>query len=177
MVLLIASLIVIDVFIVGAYFGVARIVERIEHTDLETEERGNVAAYAFGAWKDYPIFGSGLGSFHVVFPRYRGQDVAELYTHAHNDYLQFAVETGVLGFALLGLLVGMSFLAALRAQYLRRDPLMRGISFGSMMGIIALMIPANAMTFMLVLSLAWISLYHGRAEDDRGKTTGRDQKP
>jgi hypothetical protein len=56
-----------------------------------------------------------------------------------------------------------------------------------MMGIIALMIhsavdfnlqiPANAMTFMLVLSLAWISLYHGRAEDDRGKTTGRDQKP
>jgi O-antigen ligase len=187
MVLLIASLIVIDILIIGAYFGVARIVERIERTDLETEERGNVAAYAFGAWKDYPVFGSGLGSFHVVFPRYRGQDVTELYTHAHNDYLQFAVETGIVGLALLGLLVGMSFLAALRAQYLRRDPLMRGISFGSMMGIIALMIhsavdfnlqiPANAMTFMLVLSLAWISLYHGRAADNRGKTTGRDQVP
>jgi hypothetical protein len=40
-----------------------------------------------------------------------------------------------------------------------------------------LQIPANAMTFMLVLSLAWISLYHGRAADNRGKTTGRDQVP
>ncbi len=174
MVILIASLIVIDIFIVGAYFGVERVVERIEQTRIETEQRPDVANSALAMWKDYPVFGSGLGSFHVVFPRYRGGEISDLNTHTHNDYLEFATETGIVGIALLGLLVLLSFLTALRAQIMRHDPLMRGISFGALMAIIALMIhstvdfnlqiPANALTFMLVLALAWISLYHGRGE-------------
>jgi len=174
MVVLIASLIVIDIFIVGAYFGVEQVVQRIEHTQLTAEERDEVAAHATAMWKDFPVLGSGLGSFHIVFPRYRAQDVSVLNTHAHNDYLEFAVETGAVGIALLGLLVAASLFAALRAQYLRHDPLMRGISFASIMAIVALMIhssvdfnlqiPANAMTFMLVLAFAWISLYHDRRE-------------
>ena len=172
MVILIATLIVIDLFIVGAYFGVQKVVERIEQTRLESEERGDVANYAVEMWRDYPVFGSGLGSFRSVFPRYRGPGIAELYTHTHNDYLEFACETGVVGISLLGLLVLMSFIAALRAQHLRRDPLLRGISFGSMMAITAMMIhstvdfnlqiPANALTFMLMLAFAWIALYHHR---------------
>jgi len=172
MAMLIATLVVIDVFIVGAYFGVERVVNRIEHTTLETENRDEVVIYALRMLNDYPVFGSGLGSFRVMFPRYRDPDPAELFTHVHNDYLEFACETGLVGIALLGLLVLMSFLAALRAQRIRYDPLLRGISFGSMMGIMALMmhsavdfnlqIPANALTFMLLLALAWISLYHDR---------------
>lgn len=170
MVVLIASLIVIDIFIVGAYFGVQKVLDRIEQTTLETEDRDEIAGDTLRLWKDYPVFGAGLGSFHVVFPRYSQQNLGALYTHAHNDYLQFAAETGVVGIALLGLLVFLSFLAALRAQIVRRDPLMRAISFGAMMAIIALgmhssvdfnlQIPANALTFMLVLAFAWISLYH-----------------
>ena len=76
----------------------------------------------------------------------------------------------MIGLALLGLMVLMSFVAALRAQYLRKDPVMRGVSFGAMMGILALMIhssvdfnlqiPANALTFMLLLAFAWIALFH-----------------
>jgi O-antigen ligase len=170
MVVLIASLIVIDIFIVGAYFGVQRVLNRIEQTTMQTENRPDIASDTLRMWKDYPMFGSGLGSFHVVFPRYARQDLGALYTHAHNDYLEFASETGVVGISLLGLLVLTSLLAALRAQINRHDPLMRGISFGAMMAMIALgmhstvdfnlQIPANALTFMLVLAFAWISLYH-----------------
>jgi O-antigen ligase len=173
MVVLIASLVVIDIFIVGAYFGVQKVIDRIEQTTMETEDRGDNARDTLRMWKDYPLFGAGLGSFHVVFPRYPQQDLGELYTHAHNDYLEFAAETGVVGISLLGLLVFTSFLAALRAQMIRRDRLMRGISFGAMMAIIALgmhstadfnlQIPANALTFMLLLAFAWISLFHDRA--------------
>ena len=167
MVILLVSLVLIDIFIVGAYFGVERVVERLEQTQIE-EER-HEAIQAIDVWKDYPVFGAGLGAFHVVFPRYTGAGWDVRVTTAHNDYVQFADETGVVGFTLLGLLVLMSFLVALRAQQVRRDPLMRGISFGSMMGIIALMIhswvdfnlqiPANALTFLLVLAFGWISLY------------------
>jgi len=169
MVVLLVSLVVIDLFIVGAYFGAERLVERIGQTTMETEDRDEVARYALNVWKDFPVFGSGLGSFPTVFPRYSGQGTALAYTHAHNDYAEFTAETGVVGIALLGLIVSMSLLAALRAQKLRRDPVMRGISFASIMANIALMIhslvefnlqiPANALTFMLLLAFGWISLH------------------
>lgn len=171
MAILIATLVVIDIVIVGAYFGVEKVVDRIEKTQLEDERLE--AVLVIPACQDYPVFGSGLGSFRVVFSRNRGPDLPEIYTHAHNDYVEFACETGIVGISLLGILVLMSFIAALRAQQVRYDPLLRGISFGSMMGIIALMIhsavdfnlqiPANALTFMLVLAFAWISLCHDRA--------------
>jgi len=174
MVILLVSLVVIDLLLVGTYFGTQRVIERIVQTSAETEDRGAVAGYALQMWKDYPVFGSGLGSFAAVFPRYSAEGTPMSYTHAHNDYLEFAAEVGALGLPLLGLMVAMSFAAALRAQYLRRDPLMRGLSFAAMMGILALMIhsavdfslqiPANALTFMLLLAFAWISLYHARAE-------------
>jgi O-antigen ligase len=138
---------------------------------METEDRDEVAGYALKLCRDYPAFGSGLGSFSVLFTRYGGPDLYEHFTHAHNDYIQFGCETGAAGVLPLGLMVFASFLAALRAQMLRHDPLMRGISFGAMMSMIALalhsavdfnlQIPANALTFMLVLAFAWISRFHG----------------
>jgi len=174
MVILLVSLVAVDLFIVGTYFGTRRVVERIAQTAVETEDRDEVAAYALDMWKDYPVFGSGLGSFPVVFPRYSADGTLVSYTHAHNDYLEFGAEAGAVGLSLLGLMVLMSLAVALRAQYLRRDPLMRGLSFAAMMGILALMIhssvdfnlqiPANALTFMLLLAFAWISLYHESAE-------------
>jgi len=172
MVILIATLVIVDVAVVGTYFGVERVVERIEQTQPGNERRE--AVRALDVWPDFPVFGSGLGSFHVVFPRYSGPDAGEIATHAHNDYIQFAIETGAIGVILLGLLALTSLAAALRAQYLRQEPLMRGLSFGAIMAIIALgihcavdfnlQIPAIAMTFMLVLALAWISLYHRSVE-------------
>lgn len=175
MVVVLISLIAIDVAIVGTYFGAERIVERIEQTSAQTEDRDEVAGYALNMWKDYPVFGAGLGAFPVVFPRYSAQGTQASYTHAHNDYLEFGAEVGAVGLVLLGMMVVLSFLAALRAQYLRRDIVMRGVSFGAMMGILALMIhsavdfnlqiPANAMTFMLLLAFAWVSLLCRGAED------------
>ncbi|MCX7158623.1 MAG: O-antigen ligase family protein [Proteobacteria bacterium] len=178
MVVLLVSLIAIDVFIVGAYFGTQRVVESIGHTTLQTEDRDEVAGYALRMWRDFPVFGSGLGSFPVVFPRYSAEGTLESYTHAHNDYLELAAETGLLGIGLLGLLVSFSFAAALRAQQLRKDPVMRGISFAAMMGIIALMIhstvdfnlqiPANALTFVLLLAFAWASRHCGEGQAQPG---------
>ena len=174
MVILLVSLIAVDVFLVGTYFGTQRVIERIAQTSAKAEDRSEVASWTLDMWKDYPVFGSGLGSFRVVYPRYAGEKAWWTYTHAHNDYVEFGAETGAIGLPLLALMVIMSFAAALRAQYLRRDPLMRGLSFAAMMSIISLMIhsfvdfslqiPAIALTFMLLLAFAWISLYHARSD-------------
>lgn len=168
-VILITSLIVIDMFIVGAWFGVDKLADRMAQTSLQHDaDRVEVSINTLGLLKDYPLVGGGGGSFHVVYSRYRGDGIAQYYDHAHEDYLEIMADVGVIGAGLLGLVVLLSFWAALRALYRRHDPLMRGMAFASMMGIIALLIhstvdfnlqiPANAATFMVVLALGWIAL-------------------
>jgi O-antigen ligase len=175
-VVLLASLVVLDLAIVGSWFGVEKLAARLEATTAEdVQEREEPAAYALGLIRDYPVFGSGAGTFYVAFPAYRPEKVVNFYDYAHNDYVQLAAETGVVGLGLLGLAVLLSLVAALRAQWVRHDPLMRGISFASIMGIVAILIhssvdfnlqiPANAALFMVILALAWISLHLARRED------------
>jgi putative inorganic carbon (HCO3(-)) transporter len=169
-VILIASLVIIDIFLIGTWFGVEKVVERIEQTSMETEHRPEMYGHVRDQWSDYALTGSGLGSFYAVFPKYKTElEAGGFYTHAHNDYLEFASETGIIGLALLGAVVLLSWGTAVLAQYRRRDPLMRGISFAAIMGITALMIhstvdfnlqiPANALTFMVLLAMAWMSLH------------------
>ncbi len=168
MVILLVSLVLIDILIVGQWFGFEKVKHRLEQTSEMSENRDEVYNYALVQWQDYRLTGGGLGSFYTVFPQYRGVDVHGFNREAHNDYLQFATETGVIGLVLLGLITLASFFAAILAHYRRRDPLMRGISFASIMGILAILIhstvdfnlqiPANAATFVVLLALAWISL-------------------
>ncbi|MDO8311838.1 MAG: O-antigen ligase family protein [Sideroxyarcus sp.] len=168
-VILLSSLMVIDLFIVGAWFGVEKVVARIEQTSVINDAgRIEVSQNTFNILHDYPLVGTGGGSFHAVYPRYRPATIGAYYNHAEDDYLELAADTGLVGLGLLGSMVLMSLGVALAALYRRRDPLLRGMAFASVMGIIALLIhstvdfnlqiPANAATFMLILALGWIAL-------------------
>lgn len=76
----------------------------------------------------------------------------------------------------MGLLVVMTLGVALAAQWQRRDPLLRGMSFACIMGVAAILIhssvdfnlqiPANAVFFMVLLALGWISLHLDRSVGD-----------
>lgn len=186
-VVLLVSLIIIDVFIVGTWFGVENVIKRYEGTTLyrelqptgaSVEERLEPGLYAMDMLKDYPLTGSGGGTFYTAFPNYRPGAISAYFDFAHNDYVQITTDTGVIGLGLLGLIVLSTFVVALRTLYERRDPLCRGIAFGATMGIIALMlhswvdfnlqIPANALTFVVLLALAWTaySVNRRHANDD-----------
>ncbi len=177
-VILLTSLMVIDLFIVGTWFGVEKVVARIEQSSVSHDaDRIEVSRSTLNLLKDYPIVGSGGGSFHAAYSRYRPETVVSYYDHAHEDYLEFAAETGLVGLGLLGMTVLMSLWAALTALYRRRDPLMRGMAFASVMGTIALLIhstvdfnlqiPSNAAMFMVILALGWIALYLDRQPGNR----------
>jgi len=181
-VIFIASLIVIDVLIIGAWFGVDRTIQRIEQTTAgEMRERVDPAIYAVRILNDYPLFGTGGGTFYNAYPRYRGADILPYYDHVHNDYMQIAAETGIPGLLLLGAIVLLSFFAAVLALSRRRDPLARGVAFGVVMGVTALaihstvdfnlQIPANAFIFTLLLALGWLSLFLDRRTN--GKKRGQ----
>lgn len=168
-IILFISIIVIDVLIVGTWFGVKKVVQRLEDTHFVTETRDDVNTYNFIYFSDYFWTGSGLGSFSSTFPRYQGFEIKGFYNHAHNDYLEFAVETGIIGLLLMASTIMLSLGTALMALYRRREPLCRGMAFSAMMSIIAILIhssvdfnlqiPANTATFMLILALAWIACF------------------
>ncbi len=160
-----ASLFLVDMLILGKWFGFDELLERLARSNPEAEGRTWSNAYAIDYFKDFPITGSGGGSFYGVFPNYQGEEFAGFHLHAHNDYLQFALELGVVAAASLGALLLLALHSAYRVQETRRTPLYKGAAFGVTMAIIwvllhslvdfNLQIPANAFTLCSVLGLAF----------------------
>ncbi|ADM10317.1 putative binding-protein-dependent transport system protein [Parvularcula bermudensis HTCC2503] len=73
--------------------------------DGRSLNRGDIWATTFRMIGDYWLTGSGLGSFPDIYRLYEDPEVLTntYVNHAHNDYLEFWVETGVAGLLLLGL--------------------------------------------------------------------------
>ena len=170
--ILLISLFVIDTFILGAWFGVDKVKAHIESTSFAQESRDEVNIYGLALLKERPLVGYGAGSFYTVFPMVQGEKVTSFYDHAHNEYLQFAVEFGIPATLLLGLIVLMSLWQCMQTMRLRHHALMKGVAFGSMTAIIGMLIhitvdfnlqaPANTAYFVIILTLAWQSRLIGQ---------------
>lgn len=168
-VFLITSLMVIDILIIGSWVGLEKVTERLAETTLESEARDEFDLYSLRMWQDYPLFGAGAGSFYRVYPRYRegGTDTRKVLGHAHNDYLEFLTEYGLLGMLLPAGVVILALRNAILAMRRRRSQFSKGIGFAALMAITAMLIhasvefnlqiPAYAATFMVILALAWLA--------------------
>jgi O-antigen ligase len=165
--ILLVSLLIIDTFILGAWFGLDKLKTRIEQTALSQESRDEVNVYGIELIKLYPLTGTGAGTFYTVLPMVQGSDVKLFYDHAHNDYLQFTIEYGIPFTVLLAAMVILSLRQTIYTMRHRKNNLMRGTAFGCMMAILGMLIhisvdfnlqaPANAVYFILILTLSWQS--------------------
>jgi O-antigen ligase len=189
--LILASIVIIDVLIVSQYFGLEKLKDRVLNTRIHdvvvdgevvqqaNEIRDDVFVYALPLLKDKPLTGQGAGSFESVFPKYPGDDIRLHFDHAHNDYLQFGIEFGLIGvLPLLGFVL-LALWHALRALWRRESIYRSGVGFGAAMGIVAigvhsvtdfnLQIPANAATFVVVCAIALLATQHAspRARSSR----------
>lgn len=162
--ILIVSMLVIDLFIVSAWFGLDKVQERLTETSLTQEGRDEVVLDALPMISDYPIFGTGGGSFYSVFPMYKEAEVYAFYDHAHNDYLQMAIEYGPFAAMLLGCLVLFCLFSALIAMHKRKHSILKGSAFACSMAIVGMLIhmtvdfpiqaSANASYFVVFLALS-----------------------
>ena len=168
MLVLFASLIVIDTAIISHWFGLEKLVQRLEATSLGNETRPEVAGRTLDAIiADYPLTGSGGGTFYTTLPQYHDGSWRGFYDLAHNDFLQFSLEYGIPAHTILGILVLASAWQAVKAIHQRRHKLMTGMGFASLMGMLAIMIhssvdfnlqiPANAAMFVCLMAVGWIS--------------------
>lgn len=105
---LFTSILLLDLFVVSNWFGLEKVVERIDNTTVEGESRTRVFAdIVESGWiTQAKLAGTGAGSFEVVYREYEGHVRQRRFNHAHNDWLQFWLEYGsagalVLGFGLL----------------------------------------------------------------------------
>lgn len=166
---LIISLLVIDTFILGAYFGIDKVKQRLEQTSMQTEQRDDVNVYSLDLIRVFPITGTGGGSYYSTFPLVQGNDIKAFYDHAHNDYIQFTTEYGIPATIWLGILVLYSLVISINAMVTRNSRFLRGLGFGTTMAIIGMLIhisvdfnlqaPANAAYFHVILALAWVANY------------------
>jgi putative inorganic carbon (HCO3(-)) transporter len=165
--ILVISMIIIDLLIVSSWFGLDKVQDRLAATSLSKETRDEVVIDASVIIADYPIMGSGGGSFYSVFPSYKKADVFAFYDQAHNDYLQTLVEYGFVSFSCLVAIVLLCFFTAAVVIKKRNNAMYKGAAFASLMAIIGMLIhmsvdfplqaPANASYFIVFLALALVS--------------------
>jgi O-antigen ligase len=165
---------IVAVFFGVLYFGgedaLTRLVGTVNSAD-PTTGRAHFWKGAVGIIEDHPLFGTGLGAFGAVYPRYDTANGMYKLEQAHNDYLQILTDAGVVG----GLL-GLAFVVALFAMAFRRlqshDKVRRGIALGALAGCsgnlvhsffdFTLHTTANALLFLLLAALATMN---GRVEE------------
>jgi len=161
-VVVILSIVAVDITLLGTWFDLSQVLDRIENTGLDHETRDEVVQYMMKMIPDFWLAGTGAGAFAYIFPKYSGF-VGGFYDHAHNDYLELLVELGVIGciplagLVVLGLLNGWSLLRG------KDSRLLSGIGFASIMGTVSLLIhstvdfnlqiPANILLFVTLLAL------------------------
>ncbi|MBD3868544.1 MAG: O-antigen ligase family protein [Acidobacteria bacterium] len=101
---MIPALLLILVAVPLLRFDPGRLADRYTRTaESLTDEAGRRTAWSdsLGIIRDYPVAGTGLGTFSQVYPSYRSPEIRRFFDHLHNDLLQWIVETGFIGLLLL----------------------------------------------------------------------------
>ncbi len=180
------SILVLDVLIIGDVVGIDRVMQRLDETHLQNaapgvrdkeqtvEQRIAPGERALRMLEDFPVAGVGGGTFFLAYLPYKPRDVTGFYDHAHDDFVEFGVESGLVGILLLGAMLGWSqwrgWNLLLRSN---SSALERGLAFASVMGVTEILIhstvdfnlqnPTNAVLFLWLLALPhWIEARRGR---------------
>lgn len=155
------------------------------HTSESYESRLDMNAATLRVWRQFPIWGTGLGTHEFVFPMFDTSRTSALAAHADNDYAQMLEEMGLIGASLVALFfAGVCFVAIQTIRH-ARSPLSMSV-YGLLFGLIAVAIqsatdfgqrlPAN---FCLTATFCGLILSIARSERRRSgdsNTLGDDDE-
>jgi len=150
------------------WLGMGPVVERLgtlRYWDTTMGYRLQTWQGAIDMIRDFPLLGTGLGTFIYVFPRYQTIGASVVFDHAENDYVEFFSDLGLIGGALLWIGLFGFLLWVLNRWSARRHPAVVGLCLGSITGAVSLLfhsfvdfnlhIPANALLFFALLAVAF----------------------
>ncbi len=129
---------------------------------------------AFTHMPKYWFSGVGPGAYQVFFVNHRILEQTAYFDHAHNDYIEFIVEFGVLSL-ILGTLVAVFFYRLFVFSLRTKSGFYRFITISIISSIVYMLlhgifdfnarIPANVVTIIVAISLVYgktVTLNHGR---------------
>jgi O-antigen ligase len=145
----------------AVWIGLDAVISHFFTTAEDFKMRWMIWVNTFQILKEFPLFGSGLGTFSQIFPMYRSFHIRGLVTHAENDFLQLATEVGLIGIGILLVLFFFLFLKAVSGiRSISQWESQKYIGVGGLVGILALMfhsivernvqVPANAFLYTFI---------------------------
>ena len=120
--------------------------------------------------RDFPVFGTGLGTFNNIYPRYQTKYPQLLFDHAHNDYIEILTDTGFVGFIIVAGIVITFFSTVIRRWRIRHNTFAQCIGIGGISSCVAiavhsftdfnLHIPANALLLTVIAAITYAAVYN-----------------
>lgn len=123
-----------------AWLGVKETINRFTQSDVQKDLRWVLFQSSFEIIRQYPLFGTGLGTFVHMEPRYRPttspQNASTM--HAHNEYLEALVEGGIVRLTLTLLIIALVLRAGWKGVQLNREASWMPILLGAWAAFLAL---------------------------------------
>jgi len=152
------------------YIGVEYPISRFETFDLSFEARMNYVKNTLRMFDDYRLTGVGVGNFQYAYPKYQSPEMQKmLVDFAHNDWVQFLAEGGIIGFLLLLVAIGYYVLETLWLWRKRTDPFAVSLGAGALGAVVAiaihsvsdfnLHIPSNFLILVAIMAVGFSALH------------------
>jgi len=152
------------------------------------QDRWQILKDLTASYRQFPIWGTGLGTHSVVYPMFQQINKALLFTHAENEYAQVIEETGLMGLTMLiifGVVVWSSFAKNIRSGRLPICLAAYGLGFGLLAVLIHSLsdfgqhVPANAFLSAIFCALLLSVAQEGKKQHGVTNTvpSGRNFRP
>ncbi len=102
-----------------------RVFWRFSQIEKDVGTRTRIWGYAWDAFRDHPVAGHGLGCFQTYLTSHAGDSDQDLlaYDHAHNNLLESAAGSGLIGLTMFLLFWGTVFMQSLTAFLREKEPI------------------------------------------------------
>ncbi|MDH7480586.1 MAG: O-antigen ligase family protein [Armatimonadota bacterium] len=135
-------------------------------TSLDTKDLSNIQRVlqwraGYRVFLEHPIIGVGPGALKVYMPEkltpsffYTG--IATASEHAHNEFIEVAAETGIIGLGIFLLMLGMTVVFALRKSFEKTHT--SGVLIGAILGFLVCNLVGVAMRYSVGGVYFWVFL-------------------
>ncbi len=133
--------------------------------DPQTDSRFRLWQLSIDTWREFPHFGSGLGTFREAFKRIQPADFPGLYEQAHSDALQLLVTGGWISLLLAAAGLTALFALLLRGWWRQRHREESAVTLAAAGALFSLAvhgiaefnfsIPAIPTTLAIILGMGW----------------------
>ena len=165
--------------IYAMYIGMDYPISKFQNMSNSMEVRQRMTYQTFQMAKDYIWTCIGLGNFEYGYPAYQAKEDSGIsIIHAHNDWIQYFAESGLIGFILFGLGVVYFIISTIKLWNKRQDPFAIFLGTAPLSVMVAigvhscfdfnLHIPANGLFLTAILSIGFRSLrvVHHKGKDE-----------